>query len=168
MYQLLPAISTAFGTASSAATIPVSMECVQSLGIPQAVYGFTVPLGATINMDGTAIYFPIAVVFLAGVQGIALSLMDYVMITIIAVLSSVGATPIPSSSLVLILMIAEAVNIPETKMFGLIIGFDWLVDRGRTMTNVIGDCMGAACIYQLCPDIDDIESEGGEEVKELE
>merc|ERR1711939_394546 len=112
-----PAWITAWGSASSAATIPVTLRCVTARGVPQVVSRFTVPLGALINMDGTAIYFPLVVVLLA-------------------TLSSIATTPIPSASLVITIMIANSVGVPVTGMYAVVVAFDWFVDRFRTMTNV--------------------------------
>lgn len=100
-----PAWITAWGTASSAATLPVTIRCVLAQGVPITVTKFAVPLGCLINMDGTAIYFPIVVVFLAATQGISLNAADYIIVVLLSTLASIGTTPIPSSSLVLVVMI---------------------------------------------------------------
>lgn len=100
-----PAWITAWGTASSAATLPVTIRCVLAQGVPVTVTKFAVPLGCLINMDGTAIYFPIVVVFLAATQGITLGATDYIIVVLLSTLASIGTTPIPSSSLVLVVMI---------------------------------------------------------------
>ena len=100
-----PAWITAWGTASSAATLPVTIRCVLAQGVPVTVTKFAVPLGCLINMDGTAIYFPIVVVFLAATQGITLNAADYIIVVLLSTLASIGTTPIPSSSLVLVVMI---------------------------------------------------------------
>jgi Na+/H+-dicarboxylate symporter len=100
-----PAWITAWGTASSAATLPVTIRCVLAQGVPVTVTKFAVPLGCLINMDGTAIYFPIVVVFLAATQGITLNAADYIVVVLLSTLASIGTTPIPSSSLVLVVMI---------------------------------------------------------------
>jgi len=100
-----PAWITAWGTASSAATLPVTIRCVLAQGVPVTVTKFAVPLGCLINMDGTAIYFPIVVVFLAATQGISLQVTDYIIVVLLSTLASIGTTPIPSSSLVLVVMI---------------------------------------------------------------
>lgn len=93
--------------------------------------------------DGTAIYFPIVVVFLAVTQGMTLNAGDYTIIVLLAVLSSIATTPIPSSSLVLTIMIAGSVGIPITGMYAVVVAIDWFIDRFRTATNVSGDLFAA-------------------------
>merc|ERR1712000_507840 len=105
---------TAWGTASSAATLPVTIKCCQQRGLPDTVIKFLVPLGCLINMDGTAIYFPICVVFLAATQGITLTAVNYIIICLLSTLASIGTAPIPSSSLVLTVMIANSIDVPIT------------------------------------------------------
>ena len=144
-----PAWVMAWGTASSAATLPVTLRCVKARGVPDAVAKFTVPLGALINMDGTAIYFPMVVVFLAATQGQALTVGDYAIIVLLSVLSSIATTPIPSSSLVLTIMIANSAGIPITGMYAVVVAFDWLIDRFRTMTNVTGDTYAARIMHKI-------------------
>ncbi|KAL4905029.1 hypothetical protein BDW74DRAFT_167824 [Aspergillus multicolor] len=144
-----PAWTTAWGTASSAATLPLSLKVVRASGVSNTVSKFTVPLGCLVNMDGTAIYFPLCVVFLAETQGHSLSPADYVIICLLSTLASIGTTPIPSSSLVLTVMIAGSVDVPITGMYAVIIAIDWFIDRFRTMTNVSGDLYAAAIIERL-------------------
>ncbi|OAQ99065.1 hypothetical protein LLEC1_06749 [Akanthomyces lecanii] len=139
---------TAWGSASSAATLSISLDCARDRGISKTVRSFSVPLGCLINMDGTAIYFPIVVVFLARTQGMTLSVVDYVIITAAATLSSIGTTPIPSSSLALSIMIAGLVGVPVTGMMGVVFAIDWLLDRFRTALNVSGDLFGAMVVYK--------------------
>jgi Na+/H+-dicarboxylate symporter len=93
------------------------MKVVASHGIPNTISKFSVPLGCLINMDGTAIYFPLCVVFMAVTQGIHLTPADYVIVCLLSTLASIGTTPIPSSSLVLTVMIAGSVNVPVTGMY---------------------------------------------------
>jgi Na+/H+-dicarboxylate symporter len=109
-----PAWITAWGSASSAATLPVTMRCVRARGWPETVVKFAVPLGCLVNMDGTAIYFPAVVVFMAETQGITLNAGQYVIVVLLATLSSIATTPIPSSSLVLTVIICQAVDVPIT------------------------------------------------------
>jgi Na+/H+-dicarboxylate symporter len=116
-FKSSPAWLTAWGSASSAATLPVTMKVVASHGIPNTISKFSVPLGCLINMDGTAIYFPLCVVFMAVTQGIHLTPADYVIVCLLSTLASIGTTPIPSSSLVLTVMIAGSVNVPVTGMY---------------------------------------------------
>ncbi|KAK0614653.1 Sodium:dicarboxylate symporter [Immersiella caudata] len=148
-FKCSPAWLTAWGSASSAATLPVTMKCVAERGVPFTITKFTVPLGCLVNMDGTAIYFPLCVVFLAVTQGIKLTPADYVIICLLSTLASIGTTPIPSSSLVLTVMIASAVNVPITGMYGVIITIDWFLDRFRTAVNVSGDMFAARVVAKI-------------------
>lgn len=152
--KVSPAWITAWGSASSAATLPVTLRCAYERGIPITIYKFTCPLGCLINMDGTAIYFPMAVVFLAVTQGIQLGPADYVLIVVLATLASIGTTPIPSSSLVLVIMIASSVDVPITGMYAVIVAIDWFLDRFRTAINVSGDLFGSAVITKLTGIVD--------------
>ncbi|KAL9948290.1 hypothetical protein D7B24_003216 [Verticillium nonalfalfae] len=140
---------TAWGTASSAATLPVTLRVVRERGVPTTVNKFAVPLGCLINMDGTAIYFPMVCVFMAATQGIKLDAGQYIMILLLSTLSAIGTTPIPSSSLVLTLMITSSVGIPETDMFAVVVAIDWFIDRFRTMVNVSGDIFAAGIIEKM-------------------
>lgn len=148
-FKCNPAWLTAWGSASSAATLPVTMRVVAARGVPYTVNKFAVPLGCLINMDGTAIYFPLCVVFLAVTQGIKLTPVDYVIICLLSTLASIGTTPIPSSSLVLTVMIASSVNVPITGMYGVIVAIDWFLDRFRTAVNVSGDMYAAKIVAKL-------------------
>ncbi|KAI6784528.1 Excitatory amino acid transporter-like protein [Emericellopsis cladophorae] len=153
-FRIAPAWITAWGSASSAATLPVTLRCAHAQKIPITVYKFTCPLGCLINMDGTAIYFPMAVVFLAATQGKVLMGVDYVIIVVLATLASIGTTPIPSSSLVLVIMIANSVNVEVTGMYAVIVAIDWLLDRFRTAINVSGDLMGSKVVERLSKVVD--------------
>ncbi|RYP88472.1 hypothetical protein DL770_004636 [Monosporascus sp. CRB-9-2] len=138
-----PAWITAWGSASSAATLPVTIRTVRARGVCETVARFTCPLGCLINMDGTAIYFPVVVVFLAETQGMSLNPAQYVIVCLLSTLASIGTTPIPSSSLVLTVMIAQSVNVPVTGMYAVVVAIDWFLDRFRTATNVSGDLLAA-------------------------
>ncbi|KAK3306351.1 Sodium:dicarboxylate symporter [Chaetomium strumarium] len=155
-----PAWLTAWGSSSSAATLPVTMKCVAARGVPYTINKFTVPLGCLVNMDGTAIYFPLCVVFLAQTQGLSLTPADYTIVCLLSTLASIGTTPIPSASLVLTVMIAQSVNVPITGMYGVIIAIDWFLDRFRTALNVSGDLYAAAVIYKITGIEDPPEEEG--------
>ncbi|KAK0649922.1 Sodium:dicarboxylate symporter [Cercophora newfieldiana] len=163
-----PAWLTAWGSASSAATLPVTMRCVAERGVPYTINKFSVPLGCLVNMDGTAIYFPLCVVFLAVTQGIKLTPADYVIICLLSTLASIGTTPIPSSSLVLTVMIASAVNVPITGMYGVIITIDWFLGRFRTAVNVSGDLFAARIVEKMTGIKDDPEDMSDEEVGQVE
>ncbi|KAL2208157.1 Sodium:dicarboxylate symporter family protein [Sarocladium strictum] len=147
--KISPAWITAWGCASSAATLPVTLRVARERGIAKTVYKFTCPLGCLINMDGTAIYFPMAVVFLASTQGITLGPVDYVLMVLLSTLSAIGTTPIPSSSLVLTLMIANSIGVPLTGMYAVIVAIDWFLDRFRTALNVSGDLFASPIIEKM-------------------
>ena len=135
----------AFSTSSSGATLPVTLEtATNKLGVKSSVASFTVPLGATINMDGTAIMQGVATVFIAQVYGIDLSLGDYMMVIVTATLASVGTAGVPGVGLIMLAMVLQQVNLP-VEGIALIIGVDRLLDMTRTSVNVTGDCM-VACI----------------------
>ncbi|CCF39507.1 excitatory amino acid transporter 2 [Colletotrichum higginsianum] len=149
-FSCSPAWLTAWGTASSAATLSVTMRCCrETLKIPETVNKFAVPLGCLVNMDGTAIYFPIVVVFLAQTQGHVLNAADYIIILLLSTLASIGTTPIPSSSLVLTVMISSSVGIPPSGMYGVVVAIDWFIDRFRTATNVSGDLFAAVIVTKM-------------------
>jgi Na+/H+-dicarboxylate symporter len=131
----------AFSTASSGATIPVTMHTVEyKMGVPNSIASFTVPLGATINMDGTAMMQGVATVFIANVYGIDLSPANYLMVVLTATLASVGTAAIPSVGLVTLTMVLGQAGLP-VEGIALIIGVDRLLDMMRTTVNVTGDCV---------------------------
>jgi len=135
----------AFSTASSGATIPVTLHTVEyKMGVKNSVASFSVPLGATINMDGTAMMQGVATVFIANVYGIDLSLTDYLLVVLTATLASVGTAAIPAVGLVTLTMVLGQVGLP-VEGIALIIGVDRLLDMMRTTVNVTGDC-AVSCI----------------------
>lgn len=137
---------TAFTTASSAAALPLNMkDTSEKSGVSKTITGFTLPIGATINMDGTAIYIAGVVIFIAQVQGLALDLGDQVMILLTALLASIGTAAIPMGSLVLIGILLDLLGLPY-ELVGLILPVDRLLDMFRTTTNVWSDSCGAVII----------------------
>ena len=139
--KLRPALALAFSTASSGATMPVTMRTVeQRLGVSKSVSSFTVPLGATINMDGTAIMQGVATVFIAQAYNIGLTLEGYLAVVLTATLASIGTAAVPGVGLVMLVMVLNQVGLP-VEGIGLIIGVDRLLDMTRTATNVTGDAM---------------------------
>ncbi|AWL11771.1 C4-dicarboxylate transport protein [Saliniradius amylolyticus] len=135
----------AFSSSSSSATLPVTLETARNkLGVKNTVSSFTVPLGATINMDGTAIMQGVATVFIAQVYAVDLSVADYLMVVLTATLASVGTAGVPGVGLIMLAMVLNQVNLP-VEGIGLIIGVDRLLDMTRTAVNVTGDCT-VACI----------------------
>lgn len=146
--KISPAWITAWGSASSAATLSVTLRCAKAQGVPATVRKFVLPLGCLINMDGTAIYLPAALVFLAATQGKVLGPTDYVIVALLSTLASIGVSPIPSASLVLLIMIARSVNVELTGMYAVIVAIDWFHDRFRTAVNVSGDLFAAMIVYK--------------------
>ncbi len=135
----------AFSTASSGATIPVTMRTVEAkMGVDNSVASFTVPLGATLNMDGTAMMQGVATVFIANVYGVDLSMTQYLMVILTATLASIGTAAVPGVGLVMLTMVLNQVGLP-VEGIALIIGVDRLLDMLRTVCNVTGDC-AVTCI----------------------
>lgn len=146
---MLPALLTAFSTSSSSATLPITMDCVENrAGVSNQVAGFTLPLGATINMDGTALYECVAAMFIAQAYGISLDLTTQFTIVLVALLTSVGVAGIPSASLVAITIILAAVGLP-LEGIGLILVVDRVLDMCRTSVNVFSDSCAAVTIARL-------------------
>jgi proton glutamate symport protein len=142
------ALLTAFSTASSSATLPVTMRCIQeNAGVSKGTASFTLPLGATVNMDGTALYECVAVMFVAQVMGIEMSLAAQFMVVLSALLTSIGVAGIPSASLVAILIILNNSGIPNAdKAVIVLLSVDRLLDMTRTAVNVFGDSCAAIVI----------------------
>ncbi|MCD4735690.1 MAG: dicarboxylate/amino acid:cation symporter [Bacteroidales bacterium] len=137
---------TAFSTSSSGATLPLTINAVEkNSGVSNKISSFTLPLGATINMDGTALYECVAAMFIAQAYGVDLSLLDQFIIVITALLASIGAAAIPMAGLVMITVILTAVNLPLEGV-GLILAVDRILDMFRTATNVWSDSCGAVII----------------------
>lgn len=131
----------AFSTASSGATIPVTLRTVQErLGVDRSIASFTVPFGATINMDGTAMMQGVATVFIANIYGLDLTTVDYATVVIMAVLASIGTAAVPGVGLVMLTLVFNQVGIPPEGI-GLILGIDRLMDMLRTAVNVTGDAV---------------------------
>ena len=143
------ALLVAFSTASSSATLPVSLEVAEKkAGIPKKVAGFVLPLGATVNMDGTALYEAVAAMFVASVYGIHLSLEQQIIILITATLAAIGAAGIPSAGLVTMTLVFSAVGLP-LEGIAIILAIDRFLDMFRTAVNVWGDLIGAKVIDTL-------------------
>ena len=140
------ALATAFTTASSSATLPITMEGVRDKnGVDGRAASFVLPLGATINMDGTALYEAVAALFIAQIYGVDLSVVHQVVIFLTATLASIGAAGIPHAGTVTMVFVLTAVGLP-LEGIGLIWAIDWFLDRCRTTVNVWGDSVGAAVI----------------------
>lgn len=145
---MAPVLLTAFSTSSSAATLPVSIEHVKRTGVSDGVAGFVLPLGSTVNMNGTALYECAAAMFIAQAYGLDLSLATQFVIVMLALITSVGVAGIPSASLVAIAVILAAIGLPLEGV-GLILAVDRILDMCRTAVNVFGDTVGAVIIAKL-------------------
>lgn len=143
--DVLPALLTALSTSSSSATVPLSMECATDHGLSKSPVRLVIPLGSTVNMNGTAVYHGVVTVFLAQVYGIDLVFSDYVLVALTAAMASIGSAGIPQGGHIMTLMLFSIVGIPA-EGFGLILGVDWFLDRARTTLNVWGDLVGAAIL----------------------
>ena len=146
-YQAMsPALLTAFSTASSSATLPVTMECVEKrAGVSNRTTSFVLPLGATVNMDGTALYECVAAMFIAQAYGIELGFVTQFTVVLVALLTSIGVAGIPAASLVAITIILATIGLP-VEAVGLILAVDRLLDMCRTSVNVFSDSCGAVLI----------------------
>ena len=143
---MFEALAVAFTTCSSAATLPVSMRNAQvNLGVPNEVSSFVQPLGATINMDGTAIYMGVSAYFIAQVYGIPLGLQQYSMIILTATLASIGAAGVPGAGVIMLGMVLQAAGLPLDGIL-LIAGVDRIFDMIRTSMNILGDAAGAVVV----------------------
>jgi Na+/H+-dicarboxylate symporter len=136
---IAPAQLVAFSTSSSGATLPVTMErCKEKLGVSEEVTSFVLPLGATVNMDGTALYQAVAAVFIAQTLGMGLSISAQLTIVLTAVLASIGTAAVPSAGIIMLVIILEAIGVPSAGI-ALILGVDRILDMLRTVTNITGD-----------------------------
>ncbi len=154
---MVDAMAVAYSTASSSATLPVTLRCLQSnLGVSRSVSSFTASLGATINMDGTAMYLGLATVFGAQLFGVELSFADYLMVALLATVGSIGAAGIPGTGLIMMALVFSAVGVPlETIAF--VAGVDRIMDMMRTATNVTSDAAIATTIAAQLGEIDRAE-----------
>lgn len=147
--KVFPALATAFSTDSSVATLPVTMETLEkNVGVSKKVTGFVAPLGATINMDGTALYEAVAAMFIAQVYGVEMTLTQQLIISLTATLASIGAAGIPSAGLVTLVVVLRSVNLP-LEGIGLLLAVDRILDMCRTTVNVLGDTVGALVVSRL-------------------
>jgi Na+/H+-dicarboxylate symporter len=147
--KMAPALATAFSTASSSATLPLSMECAEhEAGIPKGVVSFVLPLGATVNMDGTALYEAVAALTIAQMYGVGLDVPQQALVLLTALLASVGAAGIPMAGLVMLVVVLQAVGLP-LEGIGTIIAVDRVLDMMRTATNVWSDLVGTAVVNRL-------------------
>tara|TARA_Y100001972_G_scaffold129000_1_gene193334 strand:+ start:14201 stop:15622 length:1422 start_codon:yes stop_codon:yes gene_type:complete len=143
--HISPAQFLAFSTSSSAATLPVTMECVEELGVPKNITSFVLPIGATINMDGTSLYQAVAVVFLAQMHMVDLTLGQQLMIVLTATLASIGTAAVPSAGLVMLIIVLQSVGLNPV-WIAIIFPVDRILDMCRTVVNVTGDATVASLI----------------------
>ena len=144
-----PVQLVAFSTSSSGATLPVTMKrCEKDLGVSEEISSFVLPLGATINMDGTALYQGVAAVFIAQAVGMDLTFADQFTIVATAVLASIGTAAVPGAGIIMLVIILEAINVPSEGI-ALILGVDRILDMIRTTTNVTGDATIACAMDSL-------------------
>jgi len=157
---MAPAMLTAFSTSSSSATLPITMDCVEeNLGVSNKISSFVLPLGATVNMNGTALYECAAAMFLAQAYGLELTLGVQFSIVFIALLTSVGVAGVPSASLVAIAIILGAVGLP-VEAIGVLLVFDRILDMARTSVNIFGDSCCAVIVARLSGEKTKIGIEG--------
>ena len=143
---MFPALLTAFSTSSSSATLPVTIDCLEKrANVSHRTTSFVTPLGATINMDGTALYECVAVLFIAQLYGIEITLGVQIIVVVLALLTSIGVAGVPSASLVAIVVILAAIGLPA-EAIGVLMVFDRILDMCRTSVNVFSDTCGAAII----------------------
>ncbi len=145
---MIPAMIMAFSSASSMGTLPVTMECAEKLGARKDITSFVLPLGATINMDGTAIYQGVCVVFIATCFGIDLTLSQMLTIVLTATLASIGTAGVPGSGTIMLTMVLQSVNIP-IEGIALVAGIDRIFDMGRTTVNITGDAACAVIVSDM-------------------
>ncbi|KAK3596769.1 hypothetical protein CHS0354_038770 [Potamilus streckersoni] len=152
IYNMLKALLTAWGTASSSATLPVTMECLEyNNKVDIRVAKLVAPVGSTVNMDGTALYEAVAAIFIAQVNNISLDIGQVITVSLTATAAAIGAAGIPEAGLVTMAIVLTAVNLPIEDIT-LIIAIDWLLDRFRTTINVLGDAIGAGIVEKLSRD----------------
>lgn len=147
---MMRALLTAFGTASSSATLPLTMECARENKVDERAVRFVLPLGSTVNMDGTALYEAVAVMFIAQAYGIELGLGPQIIILVTATMAAIGAAGIPEAGLVTMVIVLNAVGLP-LEGIGLLLSVDWFLDRFRTSVNVWGDSVGATVVHRFLP-----------------
>ncbi len=146
--EMLPAIMFAFSSASSVGTLPINMECTEELGTSREIASFILPLGATINMDGTAIYQGVCAIFIASCYGIHLTLPQMLTIIFTATLASIGTAGVPGAGMVMLAMVLTSVGLPVDGI-ALVAGVDRIFDMGRTTVNITGDASCCVIVSNL-------------------
>jgi len=138
-------IMFAFSSASSVGALPFNMEAVEKLGARKEVYSFVLPLGATVNMDGTAIYQGVCAIFIAQIFGIDLEISQQITIILTATLASIGTAGVPGSGMIMLAMVLQSVGLP-LEGIALVAGIDRVLDMGRTVVNITGDAACTMCV----------------------
>ena len=151
--KIFPAAAFAFTSTSSVASLPVTKECCDDMEVNSEISSFVLPLGATINMDGTAIYQCVAAIFLAKCIGIDLTVTQMITIVVTATLASIGTAGTSGAGMIMLAMVLDAVGVPPTYI-GIIYGIDRLFDMGRTALNVVGDASCAVCVNEWEKEMD--------------
>ena len=148
-YNLLPALLVAFGTSSSSGAMPVTMRCLEEkVKIDRRITQFLIPIGTTINMDGTALYEAITAIFIAQLYQLELTFLQYILVVLTATIASVGAAAIPSAGLITIMIVLNILGIPSESI-AIVFSIDWFLDRFRTAVNVWGDSIGTGIVESL-------------------
>ena len=142
---MLPAMMMAFSSASSVGTLPLNIECSEKLGADRDVSAFVLPLGATVNMDGTAIYQGVCAVFIASCFGIQLTFPQMLTIVLTATLASIGTAGVPGAGMIMLAMVLQSVGLP-VEGIALVAGIDRIFDMGRTTVNITGDASCAIIV----------------------
>ena len=145
---MLPAIMFAFSSASSVGTLPINLECTEKMGASREIASFVLPLGATINMDGTAIYQGVCAIFIAACYGINLTFPQMLTIVLTATLASIGTAGVPGAGMVMLAMVLTSVGLPVDGI-ALVAGVDRIFDMGRTVVNITGDASCTMIVYNL-------------------
>jgi len=158
---IIDAQAVAYSTSSSSATLPVTLQCVQkNLGVKKTVASSVLPLGATINMDGTALYLGIVALFSAQIFGVQLSFADYFLIAMTATLTSIGTAGIPSASLFLLATVLSVIGITDAQtalIVGFVLPFDRILDMARTVVNITGDATVSVLVAKSEGELDETE-----------
>eukprot|EP01006_Ploeotia_vitrea_P001114 TRINITY_DN104231_c0_g1_i1.p1 TRINITY_DN104231_c0_g1~~TRINITY_DN104231_c0_g1_i1.p1 ORF type:complete len:497 (+),score=7.82 TRINITY_DN104231_c0_g1_i1:99-1589(+) len=149
---------TAFSTQSSAAALSTNQEACKAMGVRHSVVDFVLPIGATVNMDGGAIYYPLATLFIARLADIPTPVEKQIVVLLVGCLISLGTSPIPAAGLVNLIVMLEAADVPVINAVSILFSFEWFLDAVRTTVNVTGDAIGAACVDSILgPDSGDID-----------